>query len=269
HQTTSSHQLTIRRPRAFQEFDRVTNAGILEPLTTKLTKTQYLNVLQSVGQAFKHGIIFWNRAAEKLYGYTAVEAYGGTPIEILVDPKDTLMAKFLQERAAYGENWAGEFPIINKHGERFVVFCTNTPYCDEDSRLLGAICISSDAHTNQVVKLGMIVCVPTPVISARHGHNYQKPLQTSTASNISNFVFVNSRTNKDSDVFSIYSQLCAQNVQARCSSNSPQPANSSRFGTTQHPDLDVFKIYSHLYAKSTTARSPTTSLETVHTSIVR
>ncbi|GKD33039.1 hypothetical protein Tco_1248548 [Tanacetum coccineum] len=66
-----------------------------------------------------------------------------------------------------------------------------------------------------------------------------------------------------------YSQLCARNVLPRCSSNSPQPSNSSRFGTTQHPDLDVFEKYSHLYAKSTTTRSPTTSLDTMHTSIVR
>ncbi|GJW75096.1 hypothetical protein Tco_0134466 [Tanacetum coccineum] len=70
--------------------------------------------------------------------------------------------------------------------------------------------------------------------------------------------------NTDFDVFSRYSQLCA-----RCSSNSPQPSNSSKFGTTQHPDLDVFEKYSHLYAKSTTTRSSATSLDTVHTSIVR
>ncbi|GJZ64190.1 hypothetical protein Tco_0620611 [Tanacetum coccineum] len=82
-------------------------------------------------------------------------------------------------------------------------------------------------------------------------------------------VFVNSRTDTDFDVFSRYSQLYARNVLPRCSSNSPQHANSSRFGTTQHPDLDVFEKYSHLYAKSTTTQSPTTSLDTVHTSIVR
>ncbi|PWA60770.1 PAC motif-containing protein [Artemisia annua] len=188
-----AHQLPIHCSRALREFDRVTQAGIPEPLSTKLTESQYLNVLQSVGQAihvydFKHGIMFWNRAAEKLYGYTAAEAYGRTPIELLVDPKDALMAEFLLERAAHGENWAGEFPIINKHGKRFVVFCTNTAYRDEDSRLLGGICISGDSRSDQLIKFGLKLYAPTPLASARHGLDYQNPLQTSTASKISNFV---------------------------------------------------------------------------------
>ena len=64
HQTACSHQLTVGRPGAFQEVNRVTHVGVTGPLAKKLIETQYLNILHSVGQAiyvhiYKHGIIFW------------------------------------------------------------------------------------------------------------------------------------------------------------------------------------------------------------------
>ena len=64
HQTACSHQLTVGRPGAFHEVNRVTHVGVTGPLAKKLIETQYLNILHSVGQAiyvhiYKHGIIFW------------------------------------------------------------------------------------------------------------------------------------------------------------------------------------------------------------------
>ncbi|KAI3684019.1 hypothetical protein L1987_84541 [Smallanthus sonchifolius] len=71
----------------------------------KLTETQYLNIIQSMSQAIhvfdrKYRIHFWNRAAEEIYGLTAPEIFGKTPTEILVDPKDAVLAHYLLERTA-------------------------------------------------------------------------------------------------------------------------------------------------------------------------
>ncbi|GKB41326.1 PAC motif-containing protein [Tanacetum coccineum] len=191
HQTACSHQLNVARPCAFREVNAVTHAGFMEPLAIKLTETQYLNILQSMGRAIhvyhiKFGIIFWNQAAENLYGYTAAEAYGKCPTDLLVEPKHALMADYLQERIALGDNCSGEFPVRNKNGERFVIVCADRPYRDEYGRQLGAICISSDLRT---YKAGLAVCPPTTIACARHGRDSQQPQQTSTPSKISNFVF--------------------------------------------------------------------------------
>ncbi|KAL4560187.1 hypothetical protein LXL04_032336 [Taraxacum kok-saghyz] len=81
------------------------NLGVMEPLATKLTETQYYNILQSMDQGvhiydLDLQIIFWNRAAEKLYGYTAAEAYGKTPTELAVDRKYASLSDYLLERIA-------------------------------------------------------------------------------------------------------------------------------------------------------------------------
>ncbi|PWA68553.1 PAC motif-containing protein [Artemisia annua] len=132
------------------------------------------------------GICHVNRAAENQYGYTAAEAYGRTPTELLAEPKHALMADYLQERTALGDNCTGQFPIINKNGERFVIICADRPYRDEYGRQLGCICITSDSRPYQA---GWTGCPTTTIACARHGRDSdQQPQQTSTPSNISSFV---------------------------------------------------------------------------------
>ncbi|XP_023763485.2 uncharacterized protein LOC111911948 [Lactuca sativa] len=152
---------------------------IMEPLAMKLTETQFLNIIQSMDLAIHiYGldlrIFFWNQAAEKLYGYTPVEAYGKTPTELLVDPKDGSLSDYLLERTINGESWSGEFPIRNKKGERFVVMGSNSPFRNEIGGLVGATCVSSASSPYHVKK------------HARLGFDSQQPQHTSIASKISN-----------------------------------------------------------------------------------
>ncbi|KAI3512377.1 hypothetical protein L1887_19692 [Cichorium endivia] len=152
---------------------------VMEPLAMKLTETQYFNIIQSMDQGVHiYGldlrVIFWNRAAEKLYGYTAAEAYGKTPTELVVEPKDASLSDYLLERTVRGETWSGEFPIKNKKGERFVIIATNSPIRNETIGLLGGMCVSSDASPYRARK------------PARLGFDSQQPQQTSIASKISN-----------------------------------------------------------------------------------
>nr|XP_043619645.1 probable serine/threonine-protein kinase DDB_G0281745 [Erigeron canadensis] len=154
---------------------------VVEPyFAMKLNENQYLNILESMGQSVfiydvYHRIIFWNRGAESIYGYTAGEVMGRTPTELLAEPKDAAFSDFILKRTVNGESWFGEFPIKNKAGENFVVICANTPYRDEHRRLIGAMCLSSDSRPYQVMKVGELsVSVP------------QQPLQTSIISKISN-----------------------------------------------------------------------------------
>nr|KAJ0225584.1 hypothetical protein LSAT_V11C100017380 [Lactuca sativa] len=158
---------------------------IMEPLAMKLTETQFLNIIQ-------------NQAAEKLYGYTPVEAYGKTPTELLVDPKDGSLSDYLLERTINGESWSGEFPIRNKKGERFVVMGSNSPFRNEIGGLVGATCVSSASSPYHVKK------------HARLGFDSQQPQHTSIASKISNLVTSTTRGNISSPFGDFFSSKSAE-----------------------------------------------------------
>ncbi|KAI3677357.1 hypothetical protein L1987_86983 [Smallanthus sonchifolius] len=136
------------------------------------TEILYLNILQSMGQAvfiynLNHGIVFWNRCAENIYGYTAGEVIGRSPTELLAEAKDASLSEIILERTVNGESWCGQFPIKNKSVESFVVICANTPFRDRNGTLVGAMCVSTDSRPYQL-------------------NSELQPLQTSIASKISN-----------------------------------------------------------------------------------
>ncbi|ANM69851.1 Protein kinase domain [Arabidopsis thaliana x Arabidopsis arenosa] len=83
--------------------------------------------------------------AEKLYGFSASEALGKDPIDILVDVQDASVAQNITRRCSSGESWTGEFPVKNKAGERFSVVTTMSPSYDDDGCLIGIICITNDS----------------------------------------------------------------------------------------------------------------------------
>jgi PAS domain S-box-containing protein len=86
-----------------------------------------------------------NSMAEKLYGFSASEALGKDPIDILVDVQDASVAQNITRRCSSGESWTGEFPVKNKAGERFSVVTTMSPSYDDDGCLIGIICITNDS----------------------------------------------------------------------------------------------------------------------------
>ncbi|KAL9669490.1 hypothetical protein QQ045_007037 [Rhodiola kirilowii] len=124
------------------------------PAGLKFSNKQYLNILQSMGQAVHiidrdNNVIYWNRSAERLYGYSLAEALGQDVIELLVEPQHFSNANNITDRVAMGESWTGQFPVKNKHGERFLVLATNTPFYDDDRNLIGKICVSADTRPFQ------------------------------------------------------------------------------------------------------------------------
>ncbi|XP_071708542.1 uncharacterized protein [Rutidosis leptorrhynchoides] len=161
------------------------------PSAVKLTETQYLNILQSIGQSvhifdLTGHIIYWNRMAENLYGYTAAEALGRKPNELLIEPHDLPLADAIMQRTIKGESWSGQIPIRNKRGERFDIIATNTPFRDENGTLVGVICVSSDTRPYREMKPVGNISAPRRIASAKLGLDPQQPLQTAIASKISN-----------------------------------------------------------------------------------
>jgi diguanylate cyclase (GGDEF)-like protein/PAS domain S-box-containing protein len=89
-------------------------------------------------------IIYWNRFAEKLYGWPAEEALGRdildvTPTEISREQGAQIMGQLKM-----GKSWSGEFLVQHRDGTRFVMHVTDSPIRDENNELIGIIGISTD-----------------------------------------------------------------------------------------------------------------------------
>ncbi|KAL5700842.1 hypothetical protein ACHQM5_026245 [Ranunculus cassubicifolius] len=165
------------------------------PSAVNFTDRQYLNILQSMGQSVHISdpngrIIYWNRTAENLYGYSASEALGQDSTELLTDVEYFDVASNMIQRISMGESWTGKFPVKNKIGERFVAVTTNTPFYDDDGSLIGIISVSSDSRPFQEMQFPMFGTKSLESSRSgptnKFGNNSEQPLQVAIASKISN-----------------------------------------------------------------------------------
>uniref|UniRef100_A0A0E0F8J3 non-specific serine/threonine protein kinase n=1 Tax=Oryza meridionalis TaxID=40149 RepID=A0A0E0F8J3_9ORYZ len=117
-----------------------------------LTDRHYVRILHSLGQAvhvisLDGKLMYWNRYAEHLYGYSVPEAVGQDALELIVHPSDYGAANDIIQNIFMGKCWRGKFPVKHKSGERFNIVASNTPLYDDDGSLVGLICLSTDTRT--------------------------------------------------------------------------------------------------------------------------
>lgn len=106
-------------------------------------------LLDTVGQAviattLEGKIIYWNRFAEKLYGWSRSEVMGR-------NIKDIALAQTCQEQASkimnelrQGRSWTGECLVRNREGNTFPILITNAPIQNANGELAGIIGVSMD-----------------------------------------------------------------------------------------------------------------------------
>nr|BAU59088.1 protein kinase-like [Oryza sativa Indica Group]BBD82437.1 protein kinase-like [Oryza sativa Indica Group] len=117
-----------------------------------LPDRHYVRILHSLGQAvhvisLDGKLMYWNRYAEHLYGYSVPEAVGQDALELIVHPSDYGAANDIIQNIFMGKCWRGKFPVKHKSGERFNIVASNTPLYDDDGSLVGLICLSTDTRT--------------------------------------------------------------------------------------------------------------------------
>lgn len=106
-------------------------------------------LLDAVGEAvvavdLEGTIVYWNKAAEKLYGYTAEEARG-SDLSVTA-PADTDRAQLTDAMKALtrGESWTGEVTLRRRDDSSFPARFTGTPFYDDEGNPLGIITVASD-----------------------------------------------------------------------------------------------------------------------------
>src|SRR5215213_4303404 len=106
-------------------------------------------LLDAVGQAIiatnpQGTIIYWNRAAEELYGWPKEEVMGRPIVEVTPSEQMLERAEEIMSELRAGRSWSGEFVVQRKDGSTFPAMVTDTPVHDEQGNLEGIIGVSTD-----------------------------------------------------------------------------------------------------------------------------
>jgi PAS domain S-box-containing protein len=106
-------------------------------------------LLNSVGQAImatdtNGKIIYWNYAAEQLYGWQEKEVLGRSIVDVTPAETSQGQAAKIMKRLIAGGYWSGEFLAKRRDGTLFQAIVTNAPITNDKGELIGAIGVSTD-----------------------------------------------------------------------------------------------------------------------------
>lgn len=117
-----------------------------------------VRMLDAVGQAVVATdpvgtIIYWNEAAEELYGWSAEKVIGRTITDVTPTDATVEQARDIMASLQRGEAWEGEFRVRRRDGTEFPAYVTDTPVFDECGRLAAVIGVSIDlSERNQMAR---------------------------------------------------------------------------------------------------------------------
>ena len=143
----NAYPLTDDRPDAATEA--VLSFRDVTDLRQKLQETRFqADLLAAVGQAVAvtdpaGHLVYWNAAAEAIYGWTAEEVLGGNALELTVDRS---AQGSLPDFGAIlgGRSWSGEWTARRRDGSSFPSFVTITPHRDDAGQVAAVIGVSTD-----------------------------------------------------------------------------------------------------------------------------
>lgn len=94
-------------------------------------------------------ITYWNSFAERLYGWTSVEALGRNILELTPTALSREQAAVLLADLRAGRSWSGEFLVQRRDGTTFPAMVVDTPLRDSSGALVGIVGLSSDITTRK------------------------------------------------------------------------------------------------------------------------
>ena len=106
-------------------------------------------LLSAIGQAVVVSdpagtVLFWNPAAEALYGWSAQEAVGRTVMEVTPSAEPEEMARRMRLNVGNRSGWAGDYLLRRRDGSHFQALVSVGPVYDDRNDLVALIGVSSD-----------------------------------------------------------------------------------------------------------------------------
>ena len=114
-------------------------------------------LLDAVGQSviatdLEGSILYWNRAAGDLYGYSSEEALGRKLRDLTLSEELLDRAEGVVSDLRAGRTWSGETLLRRKDGTYVPVLGTATPLFDERGNLAGMIGVSTDISERKALE---------------------------------------------------------------------------------------------------------------------
>ncbi len=139
--------------------------GALAMITdiTERKKTENENLfkaelLKNIGQAVMAtdpagNILYWNKAAELIFGWTAAEAIGSHILNHGPSRQTTGLAADIFTELHKGNSWSGEMEMQRKDGTTFLALLTDSPVYDANNKMTGIIGVASDITERKAAEL--------------------------------------------------------------------------------------------------------------------
>ena len=89
-------------------------------------------------------VLYWNRFAESLYGWSADEAFGRNVLELTASAGSRAEAEAVMEILRAGGTWTGELYLQRKDGSTFPAQVSDGPIQNSKDELIGIVGISYD-----------------------------------------------------------------------------------------------------------------------------
>ncbi|MGH7504900.1 MAG: response regulator, partial [Longimicrobiales bacterium] len=114
-------------------------------------------LLDAVGQAVvasdvNHRIVYWNPAAEALYGYTREEALGRTDSDVVNARANAEQTAEITTKLAAGQCWSGEFIVRRKNGSMLPVHITGSVLHDPAGAPIGYVGVATDLTRSKALE---------------------------------------------------------------------------------------------------------------------
>lgn len=131
----------------------VSIAGSLTDITKRKQAEDVLKfqakLLDQVGEAvmatdLEGMITYWNKAAEKIYGWSKEEVMGKNILEVTPTSQNREQASEIMDVLTKGEEWSGEFTVQRKDGSTFPAYVIDSPIFGENGDIIGVIGVSND-----------------------------------------------------------------------------------------------------------------------------
>lgn len=109
----------------------------------------YKQIFDAIGQAVVatdvNGLVlYWNKAAENLYGWTEAEVLGKPILEVTPSPDHMSHAASIMDKLMVGDTWSGEFLVQKKDGSLFPAYVSDSPVVNSQGELIAVIGVSHD-----------------------------------------------------------------------------------------------------------------------------
>ena len=94
-------------------------------------------------------VTYWDRAAERLYGWSAEEVMSSLIMEITPSEELAKQAKEIMSGLMAGGSWLEEFIVCRKNGTTFTAHVTDNPVQDEEGALVAIIGVSTGSASSR------------------------------------------------------------------------------------------------------------------------